>query len=258
MPKTRSCTTEGGLLIGIRPLIEAIEARRDIDKIYLQKNLQGSLFQELWSYLKEYQLPYVVVPKNRLDKFTRQNHQGVVAQVSSAPFQDIREIIHQVYERGETPLVVVLDRVSDVRNFGAIARTADAAGAHALLISTKNSAAVNEDAMKTSAGALQHLPLCRESNLNEAIQWLQDYGLRVVACSEKTQSIAFQADLNGPLALIFGSEDLGIAPERLALCDAIVKLPMFGQIASLNVSVAAGALLYQVVNQRYRSVKWLL
>lgn len=253
MPKTRSCTTDGGLLIGIRPLIEAIEARRDIDKIYLQKNLQGSLFKELWGYLKEYELPYVVVPKSRLDKFTRQNHQGVVAQVSTAPFQDYREIVQQVYERGEDPLVVVLDRVSDVRNFGAIARTADAAGAHALLITTKNSAAVNEDAMKTSAGALQHLPLCRESNLNEALQWLQNYGLKIVGCSEKTTTTAFQADLRGPLALLLGSEDLGIAPERLALCDEVVKLPMRGKIASLNVSVAAGALLYQVVHQRLKT-----
>jgi 23S rRNA (guanosine2251-2'-O)-methyltransferase len=147
-------------------------------------------------------------------------------------------------------LIVILDRVSDVRNFGAIARSAEAAGAHAIVATTKNSASVNLDAMKASAGALNHLPLCKESNLNETITWLQMSGIRVIACSEKTTRLSFESDLSGPLAIIMGSEDKGIAPERIKASDLVVKLPMLGKVGSLNVSVAAGAVLYEVVRQR--------
>ncbi len=250
MHKTNNSNTETGILIGIRPLIEAIEASKDIDKIYLQKNLKGQLFKELWGYIKEYNLPYTVVPKSRLDKFTRANHQGVITHLSAVPFQNLQEIVQSAYEKGEDPFVVVLDRVSDVRNFGAIARTAEAAGVHALVIGQKNSAAINEDAMKTSAGALHHLPVCRENNLNETLQWLSSSGLQIVGSSEKASKLSYQADLTGPLALVMGSEDKGLAPERQKLCHQLVKLPMLGKVGSLNVSVATGALLYEVVRQR--------
>ena len=250
MPKTKSSTTETGLLIGIRPLIEAIEAHRDIDKIYLQKNLKGPLFKELWAYLRDYQLPYVVVPKNRLDKFTRQNHQGVVAQLSAVPFQDLREIVTRTFEKGEAPLLVILDRVSDLRNLGAIARTAEATGCHALVTGTRQSAAINEDAMKTSAGALHHLPLCRESNLNETLEWLELSGIRTVAITEKAAASLYDTPLEGPLAILMGAEDKGIAPERLKLSHYQAYLPMHGRVGSLNVSVATGAALYEVLRQR--------
>jgi 23S rRNA (guanosine2251-2'-O)-methyltransferase len=249
MHKTNS-NNEAEILCGIRPLLEAIEAGTEIDKIYLQQNLQGQLFKELWDILKTSKLPYAVVPKSRLDKFTRKNHQGVVAHISAVTSVDLKEVVQSTFEKGEDPLIVILDRVSDVRNFGAIARTADAVGAHAIVATTKNSASVNLDAMKASAGALNHLPLCKESNLNETITWLQMSGIRVVACSEKTQTNSFDSDLTGPLAIIMGSEDKGIAPERLKAADLVVKLPMLGKVGSLNVSVAAGAVLYEVVRQR--------
>lgn len=242
--------SSGGLMVGTRPLIEAIEAGRHIDKIYLQKNLQGQVFSELWHLIKEHKLPYTVVPKSRLDKFTRQNHQGVVTLISEVPFQDLKEIVFAAYEKGQDPFIIILDRISDVRNFGAIARTAEGAGAQAVVITQKNSAAVNYDAMKTSAGALQHIALCRENNLNDTLQWLKDSGIRVVGCTEKTEKLAFDVDLSGPLAIVMGSEDKGIAPERLALCDEKVKLPMAGKVGSLNVSVAAGAILYEAVRQK--------
>ncbi len=249
MHKTNS-NNEAEILCGIRPLLEAIEAGTEIDKIYLQKNLQGQLFKELWEVLKSTKLPYAVVPKSRLDKFTRKNHQGVVAHISAVTSVDLKEVVQATFEKGEDPLIVILDRVSDVRNFGAIARTADAVGAHAIVATTKNSASVNLDAMKASAGALNHLPLCKESNLNETVTWLQMSGIRVVSCSEKTQTNSFDSDLSGPLAIIMGSEDKGVAPERLKASDLVVKLPMLGQVGSLNVSVAAGAVLYEVVRQR--------
>jgi len=249
MHKTNS-NNEAEILCGIRPLLEAIEAGTEIDKIYIQQNLQGQLFKELWDILKTSKLPYAVVPKSRLDKFTRKNHQGVVAHISAVTSVDLKEVVQSTFEKGEDPLIVILDRVSDVRNFGAIARTADAVGAHAIVATTKNSASVNLDAMKASAGALNHLPLCKESNLNETVTWLQMSGIRVVACSEKTQTNSFDSDLTGPLAIIMGSEDKGVAPERLKAADLVVKLPMLGKVGSLNVSVAAGAVLYEVVRQR--------
>jgi 23S rRNA (guanosine2251-2'-O)-methyltransferase len=249
MHKTNS-NNEAEILCGIRPLLEAIEAGKEIDKIYIQKDLQGQLFKELWETLKTKKLPFAVVPKSRLDKFTRNNHQGVIAHLSAVTSVDLQEVVQATFEKGEDPLIVILDRVSDVRNFGAIARSAEAAGAHAIVATTKNSASVNLDAMKASAGALNHLPLCKESNLNETITWLQMSGIRVIACSEKTTRLSFESDLSGPLAIIMGSEDKGIAPERIKASDLVVKLPMLGKVGSLNVSVAAGAVLYEVVRQR--------
>lgn len=247
---TTNSNTEHELLCGIRPLLEAIEAGKELDKIYIQKNLQGALFKELWGLIKEHKLPYTVVPKSRLDKFTRKNHQGVVSTLSVVQSVDLKEIVQATFEKGEEPLIVILDRVSDVRNLGAIARTADAVGAHALVTTMRNSAAFNLDAMKASAGALAHLPVCKESNLNETITYLQMSGIRVVACSEKTDNLHYETDLKGPMAILMGSEDKGVAPERLKAADAVVKLPMMGKVGSLNVSVAAGAVLYELIRQR--------
>lgn len=251
MNKTNS-NTEAEILFGTRPLLEAIEAGKEIDKIYLQKNLQGQIFRELWESIKEHKLPHTVVPKSRLDKFTRANHQGVVATLSAVQSQPLMDIVQSVFESGEDPLIMILDRVSDVRNFGAIARSAEAAGAHAIVITARHSAAVNQDAMKTSAGALQHLPLCREQNLNETLEILAQSGLRIIGCSEKTEKLVYDCDLRGPLALVMGSEDKGLAPERRKLCHEVVKLPMLGKVGSLNVSVAAGAILYEAIRQRHQ------
>lgn len=249
MHKTNS-NSETDLLIGIRPLLEALEAGREVDKIYLQRDLQGQLFKELWQEIKSRKLPYAVVPKARLDKFTRRVHQGVVAQVRLVPNHPFEEVIQKAYEKGQYPFLLVLDRVSDVRNLGAMARTAEAAGMHGLVIGIKHAAALNQDAMKTSAGALQHLPVCREANLNEALEKMRQMGLCLVGMSEKADLPLWEASFTGPLALVMGAEDLGIAPERQKLCHQLVRLPMSGQVGSLNVSVAAGIAIYEALRQR--------
>ncbi len=238
------------LLIGTRPIIEALEAGKEIDKIMIQKGLRSPTFQELWPLLKDSDTPFQYVPVEKLNRITRKNHQGVVAFTSAVTFKSLDEIITRCYESGEDPLILMLDRITDVRNFGAICRTAECTGVHAVVIPTRGSAPVNFDALKTSAGALNHISVCREMNLKETITYLKNNGIKVVACSEKAESLAYEADLKGPVCLVMGSEDEGISPEYLKLCDLAVKLPMKGKIGSLNVSVATGALLYEVVRQR--------
>ncbi len=236
--------------MGTRPLIEAIEAGREIDKILLQKGLSGKTFQELQPLIQENAIPFQYVPLEKLNRITRKNHQGVIAFTAAVAYQNLGEIIAQTFEKGEDPLIVILDRVTDVRNFGAICRTAECAGAHAVVIPSRGSAPLNYDALKTSAGALQHLPVCRENNLKNTIKFLQDSGLKVYAASEKASEVLYRSDLKGPLALIMGSEENGVSPEYLRLCDGQIKLPINGKISSLNVSVATGAILYEIVRQR--------
>lgn len=252
MSKSRGAT-ETGLLIGTRPVIEALEAGKELDKVMIQKGLKSQTFQELWPLIKEYDVPYQHVPIEKLNRITRKNHQGVVAFTSAVTFQNLPEIVTRCYENGEDPLILMLDRITDVRNFGAISRSAECMGVHAIVIPTRNSAPVNFDALKTSAGALNHIPVVREKNLKETISFLRDSGIRIVGCTEKAEKHSYEADLKGPLCIIMGSEEDGISPEYLKLCDFSVKLPMTGKIASLNVSVATGALLYEVIRQRLNS-----
>ncbi|WP_417603059.1 23S rRNA (guanosine(2251)-2'-O)-methyltransferase RlmB [Owenweeksia hongkongensis] len=242
--------TGNGLLIGTRPILEALESGKEMDKIMIQKGLKSPTFQELWHVIKKYDAPFQYVPIEKLNRITRKNHQGVIAFTAAVEFQNIEEVIARCYENGEDPLILLLDRVTDVRNFGAISRTAECTGVHGIVIPTRNSAPVNFDALKTSAGALSHIPVCREMNLKETIKFLKESGLKVVGCTEKTETLLYDADLSGPTCIIMGSEEDGISPEYLKLCDATVKLPMFGKIGSLNVSVATGALLYEVIRQR--------
>lgn len=237
------------LLIGTRPLIEAIQAGKQIDKVLIQKGLKGSTFQELFPLLKEHDIQQQSVPIEKLNRITKKNHQGVIAFVSPVDFVSVEEVVARTYEAGEDPLLMILDRVTDVRNFGAIARTAECTGVQGIIVPTRGSAPVNFDALKTSAGALNHISICKEDNLKETINYLKNSGLTVVACSEKGQDTAYQVDLKGPLAIIMGSEENGVSPEYLKLCDKVVQLPMKGKIGSLNVSVAAGALLFEVLRQ---------
>ncbi len=239
-----------GLLIGTRPIIEALEAGKEIDKILIQRGLSSQTFQELLPLIKMNETPYQHVPVEKLNRITRKNHQGVIAFTAAVEFQNVEEIIAQCFERGEDPLLLLLDRLTDVRNFGAIARTAECTGVHAIVIPTRGSAPVNFDALKTSAGALNHIPVCREPKLKDTIKFFKDYGLRVIGCTEKTETLIYDTDLSGPTCLIMGSEEDGISPAYLELCDATVKLPMQGKIGSLNVSVAAGVLLYETTRQR--------
>lgn len=237
-------------IFGIRAVMEAIEAGKDIDKVYIKKDLQGELVNELFNLIRQYGIVTQRVPIERINKITRKNHQGVIAILSAVTYHSLDNLVPQLYEDGILPFVVVLDGITDVRNFGAISRTCECVGANAIVIPERGSVTVNADAIKTSAGALHHLPVCRERNVVSAIRFLKDNGYQIVAVSEKAQINYTEADYTGPIALVMGAEDVGISPETLKLCDTFVSIPMFGNISSLNVSVAAGVMMYEVVRQR--------
>ncbi|MDE5968753.1 MAG: 23S rRNA (guanosine(2251)-2'-O)-methyltransferase RlmB [Muribaculaceae bacterium] len=240
-------------IFGIRAVIEAIEAGKEIDKILIKKDLNGELANELFDLIKSHRLYAKRVPIEKLNKITRKNHQGVVAIMSAVTYHSLEHLVPQLYEDGVLPFVVVLDGITDVRNFGAIARTCECAGADAVVIPMHNSVSVSGDAMKTSAGALHHLPVCRERSLVGAIRFLKDNGYQIVAASEKANINYTQADYLTPVAIVMGAEDTGISEEVLKLCDTFVSIPQFGHIGSLNVSVAAGVMMYEVVRQRLDS-----
>ncbi len=243
-------TTDKDFLIGTRPVIEAIEAGKQIDKIFVQKGLKSQTFQQLQPLIKKHGIIYQSVPIEKLNRITKKNHQGIIAFVSPVTFQSIDEIIARSFEEGEDPFILILDRITDVRNFGAICRTAECTGVQAVVVPTRGGAPVNYDALKTSAGALNHLAICKEENLKNTIAFLKNSGLKVVGCTEKAENTLYHEDLSGPLAIIMGSEENGISPEYLKLCDFSVKLPMKGKIGSLNVSVATGAILYEAIRQK--------
>lgn len=237
-------------IFGIRAVIEAIDAGKQIDKIFIKKDLQGELVGELFDLIKSHHIVTQRVPIERINKITRKNHQGVVAILSAVTYYSLDNIIPQLYEDGLLPFVVVLDGITDVRNFGAIARTCECVGANAIVIPERGSVSVNADAVKTSAGALHHIPVCRERNVVSAVRFLKDNGYQIVAASEKAEINYTQADYTTPIALVMGAEDVGVSPEVIKLCDTFVSIPMFGNISSLNVSVAAGVIMYEVVRQR--------
>ncbi len=237
-------------IYGIRAVVEAIEAGKDIDKILIKKDLQGDLVGDLLARARRRHLLVMRVPAEKINRITRANHQGVVAILSSVSYSRVGELVPRLYEEGVLPLVVVLDGITDVRNFGAIARTAECAGANALVIPERGSVSAGPDAMKTSAGALNYITVCRERNLAAGVQYLKNNGYLIVAVTEKASVNYTLCDLTVPVALVMGAEDTGISPEILELCDARVSIPMFGNIGSLNVSVAAGVILYEAVRQR--------
>ena len=241
---------EKNYIFGIRAIIEAVEARKTIDKLFIQKGLHNDLFAELWKLVREKRINYKHVPVEKINRLTRKNHQGVFAFISPIDFHNIEDVIPKLYEEGKNPLVLVLDRITDVRNFGAIARTAECAGVDTILIPEQNAAAINADAIKTSAGALHKITVCRTWNLKLAIQFMKDSGIQLVGCTEKTQDNMYKPDYTPPTAIIMGSEEDGVSPEFLKMCDARAKIPMAGKIASLNVSVATGVILYEAIRQR--------
>jgi len=240
-------------IFGIRAVIEAIKAGKDIESIYLQRNLTGDLILELKACLKDINAPIHHVPVEKLNRMTQKNHQGAIAVISSIAFQQIEDIIPSIYEKGETPLILILDGITDVRNMGAIARTAACTGVHAIVVPTKNSAQINADAIKTSAGALFTIPVCRHANLHKTALFLQDCGLQIVACTEKTDDLIYVPDYTMPTAIVMGAEDEGISNEIMRSADHLAKIPMFGEISSLNVSVSTGVILYEAIRQRTSS-----
>lgn len=238
------------VVFGIRAVIEAIESGKQVDKVLMKKDLGGELARELLSVTREYNVPVQRVPVERINKVTRKNHQGVIAFMAAVDYYHVDDIVPALYDEGINPLVVLLDGVTDVRNFGAIARTCECAGVNCIVIPERNSVSVNADAVKTSAGALNYLPVCRERNLVKAVQYLRDSGFKVMGASEKTDLNYTKADFTGPVAIVLGAEDTGISTDVLKLCDTLVAIPEFGQINSLNVSVAGGIMIYEVVRQR--------
>jgi len=241
---------EKNYIFGIRAIIEAVNAGKTIDKLFIQKGLHNDLFAELWKLVRLKRINYKHVPLEKINRLTRKNHQGVFAFISPIDFHNIEDVIPSLYEQGKNPLILVLDRITDVRNFGAIARTAECAGVDAILIPEQNAAAINADAIKTSAGALHKITVCRTWNLKLALQFIKDSGIKLIGCTEKTQDNMYKADYTPPTAIIMGSEEDGVSPEFLKMCDARAKIPMAGKIASLNVSVATGVILYEAIRQR--------
>lgn len=244
MQRERDC------IFGLRPVIEAIRAGKQIDRLLIKQGLQGALYHELMTEVKNNGISYQIVPVERIELVTRKNHQGVLAWLALIEFQKISNILPSVFEKGEDPLIIALDGVSDVRNFGAIVRSAETLGAHAVIIPEKGSARITADSIKTSAGALHTFPVCREKSIVRAIEYLKESGLMVICADEKSGKNANEAVLDRPLVLIVGAEDKGISRELLALSDEIVRIPMKGNIGSLNVSVASGILLYEIFRQR--------
>ena len=241
---------EKDMIFGIRAVIEAVQAGKDIDKILMRRDMTSELSRELFNALTGRKIPVQYVPIEKLNHITTKNHQGVVAFISPITYQNIEDIIPGIYEEGRMPFIVVLDGVTDIRNFGAIARTCECAGVDAIVIPTKGGASINPDAVKTSAGALMTIPVCREENLGNALKFLVSSGIKLVAASEKATKDYTEASMKEPIAIIMGSEDEGVSPDRLRLCDEMVSIPMLGTIVSLNVSVAAGVLIYEAVRQR--------
>ena len=241
---------EKDMIFGIRAVIEPIQSGSEIDKILVRRDMTSELSRELFTALNGLEVPVQKVPLEKLNRITLKNHQGVIAFISPVTFQHIEDIIPSIYEEGRMPFIVVLDGVTDVRNFGAIARTCECAGVDAIVVPLKGGAALNGDAVKTSAGALLKIPVCREHNIVNALKFIASSGIKVVAATEKASQNYTETSMSEPLAIVMGAEDEGVSPEILRLCDNMVKIPMLGTIDSLNVSVAAGVLIYEAVRQR--------
>lgn len=238
------------MIFGVRAVIEALQAGKEIDKVLVKKDIQSELSKELFAELKGTFIPVQRVPVEKLNRLTQKNHQGVVAFISAITYQRTEQLVPFLYEEGKSPLFVMLDGITDVRNFGAIARTCECAGVDAIIIPSKNSVSVNADAVKTSAGALLSLPVCREQNLTQTIRFLKDSGFKIVAATEKGDYDYTKGNYKDPTCIIMGAEDTGVSYENLSLCDEWLKIPLYGKIESLNVSVAAGILIYEAVKQR--------
>jgi 23S rRNA (guanosine2251-2'-O)-methyltransferase len=238
------------LIFGVFPLIEAIKAGKEIDTVMVQRDLRSASVAELISLCTQHQIPVTKVPTEKLNRLTSKNHQGVAGFLSAVSFASLDHIISETFAKGKNPLILILDRVTDVRNFGGIVRTAECAGVNAIIVPDRGKARIGGDAFKTSAGALGYMPICREKNLKDTIKYLKNCGLQIVACTEKADTLLYDAPLDVPTAVIMGSEEDGILPEYLRTADILVQIPMFGRIGSLNVSVAGSIVLYEAVRQR--------
>jgi 23S rRNA (guanosine2251-2'-O)-methyltransferase len=237
-------------IFGIRAIIEAINAGKEIDKVFIQKDAQGDLMRDLLKVLKQKNVNFSYVPVEKLNRLTPNNHQGAVASIAPIKFHNLETLVETVIDSGRTPLFLILDQLSDARNFGAIIRTAECTGVDGIIVQKQGSAPVNGDTVKTSAGAVFNVPICKVEHIKDAIFHLQGSGIKTIAATEKTDDTIYDVSFAEPVAIIMGSEDRGINPSVLKIVDEKAKLPMFGTISSLNVSVACGAFLYEAVRQR--------
>jgi 23S rRNA (guanosine2251-2'-O)-methyltransferase len=242
--------TKEDLIFGVYPVLEAIKSDIQIHKLFIQKGTNNPKLNEIVELLENSDVSISFVPQEKLDKLTRSNHQGVVALSSPVSFFSIEEIVAQALEKDKVPLFLVLDQISDVRNFGAIIRTADCTNVDAIIIQKKGGAPVSGDTVKTSAGAIFKIPICKVDHIKDAIFYLQGSEIKVIAATEKTDQSIYDTDLKTPLAIVMGSEGKGVSKSILSLVDEKAALPLLGEINSLNVSVACGAILYEVVRQR--------
>ena len=237
-------------IFGIRAIIEAINAKKEIYKVFVQKEAQGDLMQDLMKTMKRNNINFSYVPVEKLNRLTPNNHQGAVATIAPISFVSLETLVESVIETGKKPLFLILDQLSDARNFGAIIRTAECTGVDGIIIQKQGSAPVNGDTVKTSAGAVFNVPICKVDHIKDAIFYLQGSGIKTVAATEKTENHIYDINFNEGVAIIMGSEDRGVNPSVLKIVDEKAKLPMFGTIESLNVSVACGAFLYEALRQR--------
>lgn len=240
------------IIFGRNPVLEAIQGGKPVDKILLLKTIRGPFEKDIRRLCKEYDIPIQYVPSHKLDKITRKNHQGIVGYASLVTYHSIDNVVPMLFESGKVPLIFILDGITDVRNFGAIARSAEIFGVHAIVIGEKRSARVNEDAFKTSAGAILKLPICREKNISKAVEILQQSGFQVYATDLETDYFISDLNFDQPCAVVLGSEGDGVSPALLELCDQRFKIPQVGETDSLNVSVAAGVIMYEILKQRSR------
>ena len=236
---------------GIRPLIEAINSGKIPDRVFIQRGLKGDNVPELMGLLKSHDIAYKVVPEEKLNRLTRENHQGVFAFLSPIEFASVEGIVEQELEAGREPMVLILDHITDVRNLGAIVRTAECTGVCAVVIPSEGNAPISGEAIKSSAGALFRVPICKTRSVIDTAYYLQQCGLRIICATEKTQNTVYETDMTGPIAIVMGNEEKGISKSMLKICDSRAKLPLEGEIGSLNVSVACGAVLYEAVRQRH-------
>ncbi len=239
-------------IFGIRAVVEAIESGKSIDKVLVKSGLSGDLVKDLYKSISDYKIPMQHVPVEKIERITKKNHQGVLAFLSAVEFYDIFTIVSNLFQQGKTPFIVILDQITDVRNLGSIVRSAECAGANALLVPTKGSARIGADAAKTSAGALYHLPICRTTSLINTIKELKQFGLQIICATEKANGTYTDVDMTVPLALVLGSEETGISNDILRIGDSFARIPIMGKIESLNVSNAASVLMYEVVRQRLK------
>lgn len=238
------------LVFGIRAVREVLESGGELDHIYVKRETNSRLMSELIAAIGAHNIPIRKVPVEKLNRLTRKNHQGVIGVKAATTYYRLEDFLPFIYEKGEDPFLVLLDGITDVRNFGAISRTCECAGVHAVVIFEQNSVSVSSDALKTSAGALARLPVCRAKNVEEAIKFLRDSGVKVYGATEKAEKSISQVDYSGPLAIVMGSEERGLSSFSLRHSDDLVRIPLYGAIGSLNVSVAAGIVIYEAVRNR--------